>query len=115
MYVAATRSVESLEFVSITGRGLIVGVVLDTGEAVELLKRSLDMAQQSGSPVTAADITFSRYSYVAETAGEAHRDARDALNCTLVVNNWRTEFPVGSEVYQRLDEYRRTRTKFAPT
>ena len=59
VYVAATRSVESLEFVSTTGRRLIIGVVLNTGEAVELLKRFLDMAQQSGSPVTAAAVPFS--------------------------------------------------------
>ena len=56
VYVAATRSVESLEFVATTGRRLIVGVVLNTGEAIELLKRFLDMAQQSGSPVTAAEV-----------------------------------------------------------
>ncbi len=115
VYVAATRSVESLEFVSTTGRRLIIGVVLNTGEAIELLKRFLDMAQHCDSPVTAADVPFFRYFYVAETEEEAHRDARDALNWTLDVNTWRTEFPVGSEVYQRLDEYRRTRTKFPPT
>ena len=83
VHVAATRSVESLEFVSTTGRRLIIGVVLNTGEAVELLKRFLDMAQQSGSPVTAADVPFFRYFYVAETEEEAHRDAHDALNWTL--------------------------------
>ena len=115
VYVAATRSAESLEFVSKTGRRLIIGVVLDTSDAIDLLKRYLKMAHDVGSPATAADVPVFRYFYVAETEAQAHRDARDALNWTLDINTWRTEFPVGSEVYQRLDDYRRTRTKFPPT
>ena len=39
VYVAATRSAESLDFVASTGRRLIVGVVLNTDDAVELLGR----------------------------------------------------------------------------
>ena len=52
---------------------------------------------------------------MAETEAQAHRDAREALNWTLDVNTWRREFPVGSEVYQRLADYRRRRTAFPPS
>ena len=114
VYVAATRSAESLDFVASTGRRLIIGVVLDTVDAVALLDRFLAMAAAAGSPVTAAEVPFFRYFYVAETEEQAHRDARDALNWTLDVNTWRREFAVGSEVYQQLDDYRRRRTEFPP-
>ena len=115
VYVAATRSAESLDFVASSGRKLIIGVVLNTTDAVDLLARYLDISNQAGNPASPADVPVFRYFYVAESEEQAHRDAREALNWTLDINTWRTEFPVGSEVYQRLDDYRRTRTKFPPT
>ena len=115
VYVAATRSAESLDFVASTGRRLIVGVVLDTVDAVDLLNRFLAMTQQHGASTGAAEVPFFRYCYVAETEEQAHRDARAALNWTLDVNTWRREFPVGSEVHQRLDDYLQRRTVYPPT
>ena len=115
VYVAATRSAQSLDFVASTGRRLIIGVVLDTPDAIDLLNRFLAMAQAAGNPTTAAEVPFFRYFYVAETAEQAHRDAREALNWTLDVNTWRREFAVGSEVYQRLADYRQRRTELPPS
>ena len=115
VYVAATRSVESLDFVANSGRRLIIGVVLDTADAIDLLQRYLELAKQAGNPAIAADVPVFRYCYVAETEEAAHRDAREALNWTLDVNTWRREFKVGSEVYQSLDEYRSRRTEFPPS
>jgi alkanesulfonate monooxygenase SsuD/methylene tetrahydromethanopterin reductase-like flavin-dependent oxidoreductase (luciferase family) len=115
VYVAATRSAESLDFVATTGRRLIIGVVLDTDDCIDLLRRFLQKAEESGSPATAADVPVFRYFYVAETEEQAHRDAREALNWTLDINTWRREFAVGSEVYQSLADYRQTRTTFPPT
>lgn len=115
VYVAATRSAESLDFVAATGRRLIIGVVLDTVDAVALLDRFLALSRAAGRPAAAGEVPFFRYCYVAETEAQAHRDAREALNWTLDVNTWRREFPVGSEVYQRLADYRRRRTAFPPS
>ena len=115
VYVAATRSPESLDFVASTGRRLIVGVVLDTGDAVDLLQRFLQMSEASGHNVGAADVPFFRYFYVAETEEQAHKEARAALNWTLDLNTWRREFTVGSEVYQPMADYLRRRTTLPPT
>jgi len=115
VYVAATRSLESLDFVASTGRRLIVGVVLDTTDAVDLLKRFLQLSEQAGHGVTASDVPFFRYFYVAETEEQAHREARDALNWTLDINTWRREFSVGSEVYESMADYLNRRTELPPS
>jgi alkanesulfonate monooxygenase SsuD/methylene tetrahydromethanopterin reductase-like flavin-dependent oxidoreductase (luciferase family) len=115
VYVAATRSVESLDFVASSGRRLIMGVVLNTDDALDLLQRFLIQSRNNGHDFTAADVPFFRYFYVAETEEQAHRDARDALNWTLDLNTWRREFSVGSEVYQSIEDYRSRRTEFPPT
>ena len=115
VYVAATRSAESLDFVASTGRRLIIGVVLNTDEAIDLLQRFLDQAQSSGHAAAPSDVPFFRYFYVAETEEQAHRDAREALNWTLDINTWRREFAVGSEVYESIDNYRNRRTELPPS
>ena len=115
VYVAATRSAESLDFVASTGRRLIVGVVLDTPDAVALLQRFLQLSADAGHRVGAADVPFFRYFYVAETEEQAHREAREALNWTLDLNTWRREYAVGSEVYDRMADYLERRTVFPPT
>ena len=115
VYVAATRSAESLEFVSSTGRRLIIGVVLNTDDALDLLQRFLAQAQASGHAASPSDVPFFRYFYVADTEEQAHRDAREALNWTLDINTWRREFSVGSEVYESIDDYRKRRTELPPS
>jgi alkanesulfonate monooxygenase SsuD/methylene tetrahydromethanopterin reductase-like flavin-dependent oxidoreductase (luciferase family) len=115
VYVAATRSAESLDFVASTGRRLIIGVVLNTDEAVDLLGRFLVQAQANGHAASAAEVPFFRYFYVAETEEQAHRDAREALNWTLDINTWRRDFAVGSEVYESIEDYRKQRTELPPT
>jgi alkanesulfonate monooxygenase SsuD/methylene tetrahydromethanopterin reductase-like flavin-dependent oxidoreductase (luciferase family) len=115
VYVAATRSAESLDFVASTGRRLIIGVVLNTDDAMELLQRFLEQAQGSGHAAAAADVPFFRYFHVAETEKQAHRDAREALNWTLDINTWRREFSVGSEVYESIEGYRKRRTELPPS
>ena len=115
VYVAATRSAESLDFVASTGRRLIIGVVLDTVDAVDLMQRYLRQSKDSGYSASASDVPFFRYFYVGETEEQAHRDAREALNWTLDINTWRREFSVGSEVYERIDDYRSRRTQFPPS
>ena len=115
VFVAATRSPESLDFVASTGRRLIVGVVLNTDDAVDLMGRFLQLSSDAGHNVSASDVPFFRYFYVAETEEQAHRDAREALNWTLDLNTWRREFKVGSEVYEPMAEYLSRRTELPPS
>ena len=111
IYIAATRTPATLEFVVSTGHPLILGVVLDTFDALDLCRRFVRMSQESGHNVPMSRIPFSRYFYVAETEEQARNDTREAINWTLDMIQWRRTFAEGGEVLQRLEDWRRNRTE----
>jgi alkanesulfonate monooxygenase SsuD/methylene tetrahydromethanopterin reductase-like flavin-dependent oxidoreductase (luciferase family) len=110
IYIAATRTPATLEFVANSGHPIIIGVVLDHVDALDLCRRFIEKAAEAGHAMSLARIPFFRYLYVAESAEEARRDTRAAMEWTQDMIQWRGTLETGSEVYQRLDEYRRTRT-----
>ena len=115
IYIAATRTLTTLEFVVSTGHPLIVGVVLDTSDALELCRRFFEMSREAGHNVPMSRIPFFRYFYVAESEEQARRDTEAALNWTLDMIQWRGSFHEGSEVHHQLDHWRRTRTELLPS
>jgi alkanesulfonate monooxygenase SsuD/methylene tetrahydromethanopterin reductase-like flavin-dependent oxidoreductase (luciferase family) len=58
-----------------------------------------------------ADIPFFRYCYVAETEAEVQRDTAARLDWVADIMDWRRNINRGSEVNQRLDDWRRQRTQ----
>ena len=58
-----------------------------------------------------ADIPFFRYCYVAETEEQVQQDTRARLNWVVDIMQWRRFIPKGSEVHQRMEDWRRTRTQ----
>lgn len=111
MYIAATLTQATLEFVVSTGHPLIIGVVLDTPDAVALCQKFAQMSADAGFHVPLSRIPFSRYFYVAETEEEAIRDTRASLDWVLDMLQWRRTFTHGSEVIHRLDDFRQQRTE----
>ncbi len=111
MYIAATLTQATLEFVVSTGHPLIIGVVLDTPDAVALCRKFAQMSADAGFHVPLSRIPFSRYFYVAETEEEAIQDTRAALDWVLDMLQWRRTFTHGSEVIHRLDDFRQQRTE----
>jgi alkanesulfonate monooxygenase SsuD/methylene tetrahydromethanopterin reductase-like flavin-dependent oxidoreductase (luciferase family) len=115
IYIAATRTPETLKFVVSTGHPLIIGVVLDTVDALALCQRFVRMSEAAGFGVPISRIPFSRYFYVAETEEQARQDTRESLAWTLDMIQWRRTFSEGSEVYQRLADWRRQRPEPPPS
>lgn len=115
VYIAATRTHETLKYVVSTGHPLIVGVVLDTVDAMDLCHRFVRMSREEGVGVPMASIPFFRYCYVAETEEQARRESRAGLDWTLDVGQWRRAFRESSEVHHKLEDWRRTRTEQPPT
>jgi alkanesulfonate monooxygenase SsuD/methylene tetrahydromethanopterin reductase-like flavin-dependent oxidoreductase (luciferase family) len=111
MYIAATLTPATLEFVVSTGHPLIIGVVLDTPEALDLCRRFVQMSAAAGYHVPMSRIPFSRYCYVAESEEAAIRDTRQSLEWVLDMIQWRRTFTSGSEVMHRIDDFRRQRTE----
>ena len=115
MYIAATRSQETQDFAAASGHSGIIGVVLDTTDGLSLCDQLVDGAREAGRPMDMGGIPFFRYFYVAETEEQARRDAEPGLNWTLDVNQWRRSYSRGSEVYDSLEEFKRTRTEYPPS
>ena len=110
IYIAATRTPATLEFVASSGHPIIIGVVLDHTDALGLCRRFIATAGAAGHEMSMARIPFFRYVYVAESAEEARRDSREAMAWTQDMIQWRGTISSGSEVYQSLEGFRRTRT-----
>ena len=115
VYIAATRTATTLEFAVSTGHPLIVGVVLDHADALDLCRRFVQMSEAAGHKVPMSRIPFFRYFYVGETEDQVRRDTRQSLEWTVDMIQWRGTFSEGSEVNNRLEEWRRSRTTLPPS
>lgn len=110
IYIAASRTPETLEYLVSSGHTLCIAVVQDTAASLALCQRYLDLAEDRGRKVSLADVPFFRYFYVAETEEQARMDTEDHINWILDIMQWRNIFREGSEVPHSIDEWRRIRT-----
>ncbi len=115
IYIAATRTPATLEYVASTGHPLISGVVLDHADALDLCHRFVKMSREAGRHIPISRIPFFRYLHVAATEEQARQTAEPALAWTMDMTDWRRTFDYGSEVHQRLADYRRSRTQLPPS
>jgi len=114
IYLAATRTPETLDFAVSTGHNLCIAVVQDTADALELCQRFVEKSQEAGFNLSKSEIPFFRYFYVAETEEQARQDTVDRLNWVADIMQWRRFIDEGSEVYRRMEDWRKTRNE-APT
>ena len=115
IYIAATRTLTTLEYVVSTGHPLISGVVLDHADALDLCDRFVQMSTEAGHAIAMDRIPFFRYLHVAESAEEARKTAEPAIAWTMDMTDWRRSITTGSEVNRKLEEFRRTRTSAPPS
>ncbi|MCH7736091.1 MAG: LLM class flavin-dependent oxidoreductase [Chloroflexi bacterium] len=115
IYIAATRTKATQEFVAGSGHPLIIGVVLDTEDAVALCHTMVDLAKSKGNNMAMSQIPFFRYFYVAETEEQARADTKESLNWNIDMIQWRRTFDFGSEVYEKMEDFRKTRTELPPS
>ena len=111
VYIAASRSQATLDFAVSTGHTLCIAVVQDTADALDLCRRFVEQSAAAGFHVPKSRIPFFRYVHVAETAAEARRNTMERLNWVVDIMQWRNRFREGSEVYQRMADWRRTRSE----
>ena len=115
IYIAATRTLTTLEYVVSTGHPLISGVVLDHDDALDLCSRFVEMSREAGHNIPISRIPFFRYLHVAETEEEAQLNAEPAIAWTMDMTDWRRSISQGSEVNQKLEDFRRTRSQMPPS
>lgn len=111
VYIAATRTLTTLDFAVSTGHTLCIAVVQDTADALDLCQRFVTRSREGGFNVPKSRIPFFRYFYVAETEEQAVKDTRNKLDWVIDIMQWRRTINEGSEVYQHMADWRRTRTE----
>lgn len=109
IYLAASNTLETLQFVVSTGHPLCIAVVQDTAKSLDLCRRFVSMSQQAGFNVPMSAIPFFCYFYVAETEAQARQDTEGHINWILDIMQWRRLIQEGSEVPYRIADWRRTR------
>ena len=115
IHIAATRTKATQEFVAESGHPLIIGVVLDTLDALELCHTMVDLAKSKGNKMTMGQIPFFRYFYVGETEEKARADTKAALDWNIDMIQWRRTFETGSEVWEKMEDFRKNRTELPPS
>ena len=116
IYIAATRTPETLDYCISRGHNLCVAVVMDTAPALDLLQRFVSKASEAGLDRPASEVPFFRYMYVAETNDQARRDVAAHLEWVLDMLLWRSCFTDGgSEIYHRIEDWRATRSEVPAT
>ncbi len=110
IYIAASRTQSTLDFLVSTGHTLCIAVVQDTADSLDLCRRFVEQSAQAGINVPKSRIPFFRYIHVAETEEEARRNTMERLNWVVDIMQWRNFFRSGSEVYQRMEDWRRDRS-----
>jgi alkanesulfonate monooxygenase SsuD/methylene tetrahydromethanopterin reductase-like flavin-dependent oxidoreductase (luciferase family) len=115
IYIAATRTPATQDFVAGSGHPLLIGVVLDTADAVALCHTMVDLSKTKGQDMKMGQIPFFRYFYVAETEEQARADAKPSLDWNLDMIQWRRTFDTGSEVWEKMEDFRNSRTELPPS
>ncbi len=111
IYLAASNTPATLDFVVSTGHPLCIAVVQDTAQSLDLCRRFVTQSEQAGFNVPMSAIPFFRYFYVAETEAQARQDTEGHINWILDIMQWRRFFKESSEVPYPIENWRRTRTE----
>ena len=111
IYVGATSTRATLEFLVSRGYTLCAAVVQDTAAALNLCSQFVKMSADAGTNIPMSDIPFFRYFYVAETPEQARKDAEARLNWVLDIMQYRGTFSESSEVPYSIENWRKIRTE----
>ena len=111
IYIAASYTQATLEFLVRNGYKLCIAVVQDTQQSLDLCRRYLSLSADAGKDPTLEDVPFFRYFYVAETEEQAREDTAAHINWILDIMQWRRNFNESSEVPYRIADWRRERAE----
>ena len=110
IFIAATRTPDTMRYIVASDHSLVVGPILDTSDGVDQIGRFLDMCQEAGHEFDMSRIPVIRHCHVAKTDDEAQKNTRESMGWLQDVVRWRRTIAEGTDVYRDLEEWRRTRT-----
>ena len=114
VYIAASRSPETLGFLVENEFLLCIAVVQDTSQALELVTRYKKLCKDFGRPSCMSEVPFFRYVHVAETEERAIASTKQHVEWIQDIMQWRRFLIDHTEVDRSISDWRSERTELPP-
>ena len=115
VYIAASRSPETLGFLVENKFLLCIAVVQDTSQALELVTRYKKLCKDFGRPSYMSEVPFFRYVHVAETEERAIASTKQHVEWIQDIMQWRRFLIDHTEVDRSISDWRGERTELPPS
>ena len=115
VYIAASRSPETLGFLVENKFLLCIAVVQDTSQALELVTRYKKLCKDFGRPSYMSEVPFFRYVHVAETEERAIASTKQHVEWIQDIMQWRRFLIDHTEVDRSISDWRSKRTELPPS
>jgi len=115
VYIAATRSPDTLDFLVTNGFLLCIAVVQDTEPALDLLSRYREKCRLLGRSDNMGEVPFFRYVHVADTEANAIENTKSHIDWIQDIMQWKRHFSGKTEVDQPIDNWRAIRSELPPS
>ena len=115
VYIAASRSPETLRFLVENEFLLCIAVVQDTSQALELVSRYKKLCADLGSFPQLNEVPFFRYVHVSETEENAIANTRQHIEWIQDIMQWRRFLVDHTEVDRSISDWRSERTELPPS
>ena len=115
IFIAASRSHETLEFLLDNDFNICIAVVQDTRDALNLIDRYRQGCAQRSRTDNMGEIPFFRYVHVAPTDRLAEENVKNHVEWIQDVMQWRRHLTQTTEVNQDIDDWRKIRNELPPT
>lgn len=106
VYIAATRTPETLKYAIDAGYPILSGPVADTGDALSMCNNYIEVASATNMKVDISEIPFFRYVYVGHSEDQVRIDTEIPLQWTFDMIRWRRSLLTESEVNQDMQQWR---------
>ena len=115
IFIAATKSHETLDLLIDYGFKICIAVVQDTKDAINLINHYKKACLQNGRPSYMNEVPFFRYVHVALTEREADENVKLHLDWIQDVMQWRRHLTRTTEVGRDIDEWKKIRSDPPPS
>ena len=115
VYIAATRSPDTLDFLISNDFLLCIAVVQDTKLALQLVSRYKEKCKAVARSPQMDKVPFFRYVHVAENESQAIENTKTHIDWIQDIMQWKRHLLDRTEVYQPMDEWLKSRNELPPT
>ncbi|MED5449897.1 MAG: LLM class flavin-dependent oxidoreductase, partial [Chloroflexota bacterium] len=115
IYIAATRSEETLDFMISNQFLLCIAVVQDTEAALNLVGKYKRLCAEQGQPDRLDEVPFFRYVHVAESGQKALSNTKKHVDWIQDIMQWRRNLTDATEVYLPMQKWIKERNELPPS